>query len=67
MPEIVDFQCQSGDYIDCLENLPKDSLSATCNGILMFSNTSSSCGSNCKNNADSRSIIKKGWTLFTRY
>ena len=66
-PIIVDFQCQSGDNSDCREYIPEDSLSANCNGILMFSNTASSCGSNCENNNDSQEIIRKGWTLFTRY
>ena len=67
MPINVDFQCRSGDYSDCLENIPEDVLSETCSGILMFSNQSTSCGANCGNIEDSRKIVKKGWTLFTRY
>jgi len=62
----VDFQCQSGEYSDCLVNVPEDSLPEACNGILMFSNQSTSCGANCGNIDDSRRIVRKGWTLFTR-
>ena len=66
-PIVVSYQCQSGDYTDCYDDMPEKSLTGDCNGILMFTNQSSSCGENCENNENSRKIIRKGWTLFTRY
>ena len=67
IPIDASFQCQSGDYNDCFSNAPEESLSESCNGILMFTNKSSSCGENCGNSDTTRNIIRKGWTLFTRY
>lgn len=67
MPIVVAFQCESGDKSDCFINMPKESLSEACNGILMFSNISSSCGENCNNIVTQGKIKRKGWTLFTRF
>ena len=66
----VEFQCQSGNYSDCTRNPAEDVLNEQCKGILMFSNKSSSCGSNCDNplplQMRSKKVIRKGWTLFSR-
>ena len=68
----IEFECQSGNYSDCIENMTdeEESIAEECKGILMFSKTSSSCGAYCNNESSSRTrstqIKRQGWTLFTR-
>ena len=66
----IEFECQSGNFSDCIDNMADDVLPEECNGVLMFTNKTSSCGAYCENFTSSLSrsnkIKRKGWTLFTR-
>ena len=68
----IEFECQSGNFSDCIENMTdeEESLADECQGILMFSNKTSTCGAYCDNDLNSQvrsnKIIRQGWTLFSR-
>ena len=66
----VEFECQSGNFSDCIDNMADDVLPKECKGVLMFTNKTSSCGAYCDNLTSSlnrsNKIKRKGWTLFTR-
>ena len=68
----VEFECQSGNFTDCIDNMTdeEESIAEECEGVLMFSKRSSSCGRYCDNqlssHARSNKVIREGWTLFSR-
>ena len=56
-----------------MESATEERVPSDCNGVLMFSEQSSSCGSLCDLNSGVRKrreneiISREGWTLYTRY
>ena len=61
--------CESGDFSDC--ELPKsnDPIPIGCEGVLMFSTDSNTCGSNCNSKRSKRSNLDSpssfgGWTPY---
>ena len=64
-----DFECEFHDLRNCT-TLSNHVLNQTCNGILMFTPAdSNTCGTFCeKQNTKKRSsILREGWTLYTRF
>ena len=61
--------CENGKVFDC-EDINSDKvLDESCKGILQFTNGTSSCSCQGKNDTAQKSnhILRQGWTQFTRY
>ena len=68
---LIGLECETGNFDDCMKNVTQDSAPSNCNGVLFFSEQSSSCGSSCYNKnrrkrASEEQPVRKGWTLYTR-
>ena len=69
---LIGLECDSGDFSDCLENEADQSTPFDCNGVLFFTEKTSSCGSLCdlgvkrKPRQSDNKIVRQGWTRYTR-
>lgn len=66
---LIGLECESGDFSDCDLNRFNDHAPIGCEGILMFSNDNSTCGSMCDSNrakrsSESNGFKKQGWTPY---
>ena len=63
-PSLIGLSCESGDFSDCQLDEEFEPVPIGCDGVLIFSDNSSTCGSSCESDRKRRSVsIKKsGWT-----
>ena len=59
-PSQIGLECESGDFSDCNLNEPVGHVPIGCEGILMFSDNNSKCGSLCQSNATKSESSKSG-------
>ena len=54
-PSLIGLFCESGDFSDCELLKSNDPIPIGCEGVLMFSTDSNTCGSNCNSTRSKRS------------
>ena len=62
---LIGLECESGDFSDCNVEEPDGHVTYGCDGVLIFSDINSTCGSMCESKRKKRSSFgRTGWTLF---
>ena len=60
--------CENGEAFNCEDITSDEVLDESCKGILQFSNSTSTCSCQAKNDTAQQSdhILRQGWSQFTR-
>ena len=62
-PSLIGLSCETGEFQSCSLDEPDASVPIGCEGVLMFSDVNSSCGSLCGSKRRSSPSLE-GWTKF---